>query len=199
MEQATQRCRPTATLLSGPGQAANGVPTNSTPTPALSTPRTHLRAHLLNSIWSFHLPGQGVKVVGPVRQPPDPQPQAAPSMPRRVAKPLPAAPTPSVGPAASKPPPHGTKETAPAPASSSKACTGAADKPKQPSWLRLSPAGGPTPREGQPQQLRMLPHLPRPAANSLLSLGPWRDLTLRPPRCSSRRSHHNPLVQHHPP
>ena len=88
-------------------------------------------------------------MAGPLRQPPDPQPQAGPSVPRRVPKHLPAAPTPSAGPAASKPPPDGKKETAPAAALSSKACTGAAAKPKQPSWLRLSPAGGPTPREGQ--------------------------------------------------
>ena len=55
-----------------------------------------------------------------------------------------------------------------------------ADKPKQPSWLRLLPTGGQTPWEGLPQQLRMLLRLPRPPANSLLSLGSWGCLTAAP-------------------
>ena len=94
-------------------------------------------------------------------------------MPPRVPKPLLVAPRPSMGPRASKPPADGKKEAAPAAVAwSSKACTGAAAKPKEPSWLCLLPMGGQTPREGLPQQLRMLPRLPHPPTNSVLSLGP---------------------------
>ena len=122
-----------------------------------------------------------MKVVRLVCQlPHHPEHQAGPSVHCRVPSPLLVAPRPSTGPAASKPPADGKKETALVAALSRKARTGMADKPKQPSWLRLLPTGGQTPWEGLPQQLRMLLQLPRPPANSLLSLGSWGCLTAAP-------------------
>ncbi|GAB0208416.1 MAGE-like protein 2 [Grus japonensis] len=128
----------------------------------LAMPHTDLRARLLNAIESFHPLAQRGKAVGLVCKPPDLHP--------RVPNPLPGALRPSARLAASKPPADG-RETAPA--SSSKAHTNTAAKPKQLSWLCLSPMGCQTPQDRLPQQLFMLPQLPHPPTASGLSPRPW--------------------------
>ena len=135
----------------------------------LRTPRTDLKAHLLSSIQSFHPLGRRVKVVGPVRQPLHPEPQAGPSVPRRVPSSLRAALRPSAVPAASKCPTEGKKDATPAVTSSSEERTRATTKPQQPSRLPPSATGGQTPRERLPQQRHTPPH---PPADSLLPLRP---------------------------